>query len=68
MLNLGLKVRGLIEMKRAIQIFEQSWVYHHYQEYPLFKFHWRWKEYKGTFEVALILFGHWFGIVIDYSK
>ena len=50
------------------RIIKQSSFYHHYQEYPLFKFYWRLKEYKETLDLAVILFGHWFGILIDYSK
>ena len=41
--------------------------YTDWQEYPKFRFHWRWRTHKGTFEVALILFGRWFGIIIDHD-
>lgn len=41
--------------------------YHHWQEIPKFKFYWRWKQYKGTFEIAIIISGHWFGTLIDYD-
>ena len=42
-------------------------LYHHWQEIPRFKVFWRWKQYKGTFDIAIILFGHWFGILIDHD-
>lgn len=39
-----------------------------HQEYPKFKLnYWRWKQYKGTFEFGVILFGRWFTCLIDYE-
>ena len=40
---------------------------HHYQPYPKFKWYWRWKTYKATFETGPILFGHWFTILLDFD-
>lgn len=37
------------------------------QEYPKFKFYYRWKDCKGTFDCALIIFGYWFGVFIVHD-
>ncbi len=45
----------------------KGWIelYFHNNQYPRFGIHWRLKRYKGTFGFAIILFGRWFGILID---
>ena len=44
----------------------QFTIYHHWQPSPVFWFYWRWKTYKETFEIAIILFSHWYGIILDH--
>ena len=51
-----------------IRIWKQSFFYTHTQDgSPIIWFHWRWKEYKKTFDVAIIINARWFGFVLDYS-
>jgi len=41
--------------------------YTHWQEYPRFQLYWRWKEYRQDLDLAVIVWGRWFGVLIDYS-
>jgi len=41
--------------------------YYHWQEFPQFHFYWRWRKDKGTLDIAIIVFGHWFGVFIDHD-
>ena len=36
-------------------------------ERPRFKLVRRWKQYKGTYEIGLILNGYWIGCLIDHD-
>jgi hypothetical protein len=48
-------------------IFNTFTFYHQRQETPYFQLYWRWKKHNGTLDLAIILFGHWFTIIIDHD-